>query len=81
MIIGIYGDNLIFVESWISIKISKVRGILRRLKYRDAQISFPAGETVRKDIFIYLDLIKQSLDDFITSRFKKFSFYKNNLIV
>ena len=71
IVVGIYGDNLNFIESWVSIKICKVRGILRRLIYRDWQINYPEGEKVRKDVFIYLDLIKKSLDDFKTSRIKK----------
>ena len=71
IIVGIYGDNVNFIESWVSIKISKVRGILRRLIYRDWQINYPEGEKVRKDVFNYLDLIKKSLDDFKTSRIKK----------
>ena len=68
IIVGIYGDNLNFIESWVSIKISKVRGILRRLIYQDWQINYPEGKTVRKNVFIYLDLIKQSLEDFKTPR-------------
>ncbi len=71
IIVGIYGENLNFIESWVSIKICKVRGILRRLIYRDWQINYPEGEKVRKDVFNYLDLIKKSLDDFKTSRIKK----------
>ena len=67
IIVGIYGDNVNFIESWVSIKISKVRGILRRLIYRDWQINYPEGKTVRKNVFYLLRSYKTEFGRFQNS--------------